>query len=213
MGEAVTDNGGIAPKTLVFGGSFDPPHTGHMNLLANGIEAIAPHRVVVVPAGAPPHKAALHTPAALRLEMCTCFRPLFEGLEVSEMELARPGKSYTWDTLNALRQAAPGDDFHLLVGGDMLEGFTGWHRWRDLLAMATVVAGSRHPDEMPALKAAARRLREAGGRVVLAEGPVLQVSSSGLRAALARGDEAAFALIPPPAGAIVRENRLYTDDS
>ncbi|MDL2294484.1 nicotinate (nicotinamide) nucleotide adenylyltransferase [Ruminococcaceae bacterium OttesenSCG-928-D13] len=201
-----------ASKTLVFGGSFDPPHTGHLNLLANGIAAVAPSRVVVVPAGTAPHKAESHTPAELRLAMCACFQPAFPGLEISDLELRRPGKSYTWDTLLALQAAAPDEDFCLLVGGDMLAGFTGWYRWQDLLARATLVAGGRHPNEMPALEQAAETLRTAGGRVILAEGPVLELSSSGLRAALARGDDAAWALIPPPADAIAREHRLYTDE-
>ena len=81
-------------KLLLFGGTFDPPHNGHVHLLQNAIAAVRPDRVVVMPAGTPPHKAASATPARWRLEMCRCFLPLHENLVVSDWEIKRAGKSY-----------------------------------------------------------------------------------------------------------------------
>jgi nicotinate-nucleotide adenylyltransferase len=199
-------------KTLLFGGCFDPPHLGHMKLLENAIGAVRPDRVLVIPAGLPPHKHPGAAPGALRLAMCRCFCPLHSALEVSGLEVERPGKSYTWDTLAALRAEAPADDFYLTVGGDMLRGFAEWRYWRRLLEAATLVAGGRGEDG--GLQAAAEALRREGGRVVWAEGPVVPVASSAVRAAIAAGgiraEREGYVFVPPPADAIVRAHRLYT---
>lgn len=195
-------------KLLLFGGTFDPPHLGHMGLLKNAIEAVQPGRVVVVPAAAPPHKRASRTPAKLRMEMCACFAPLFPGLIVSDIEARREGPSYTVDTVYELERLYPGDDIYLTIGGDMLLGFTAWHRWRELLSLVTLVAQGRgEADEH--LPAGAARLEREGGRVVMAQGAVLPLSSSELRAGLAAGKDL-LCMIPPPADEVVRREKLYT---
>ena len=78
-------------KIILFGGTFDPPHNGHMTLLAGAIEAVRPDLVLVEPAGTPPHKRAGGTSAAHRLAMCECFRPLFPELVLDTTEIARGG--------------------------------------------------------------------------------------------------------------------------
>lgn len=198
-------------KMLLFGGSFDPPHNGHMNLLQNAIAAVRPDAVMVIPSGTAPHKHASATPGALRAAMCECFRPLFPALEISDIELGRTGKSYTSDTLEALKRENPDDALYLCIGGDMLESFTTWHRWRDILAMATLVAAPRLRDEQPALERVAAALRAEGGRVLFSAGPVVQVSSSQIRRRAAQGLPLE-GLVPPPADAIIRQNSLYQDE-
>ena len=89
-------------KIILFGGTFDPPHNGHMTLLAGAIEAVRPDLVLVEPAGTPPHKRAGGTSAAHRLAMCECFRPLFPELVLDTTEIARGGKSYTIDTVRQM---------------------------------------------------------------------------------------------------------------
>ncbi len=194
-------------KQLVYGGTFDPPHTGHMALLKNAIDAVRPDAVTVIPAAVPPHKAGRHTPAYLRLAMCECFLPLFDGLVVSDIEIARGGKSFTVDTLETLCQEDPEGELFLAVGGDMLLGFRNWARWRDVLQMVTLVVQIRGhaPEE---LLAAADSLHEEGGRVLLLEALTPLVSSTEIRAGIQSGKDM-YALIPPPADAIVRENKLY----
>lgn len=200
---------GEGAKVLVFGGSFDPPHTGHMNLLANGVRAVCPARVLVVPAGAAPHKAPSPTPGDLRAAMCACFSAVFPAAEICRMEIDRPGKSFTSDTLAELRRQNPGCQWYLLIGADMLLSFTEWHHWQELLGLATLVAAGRAPGQHEALAAAARALEAAGGRVIFAEGPVVEASSGAIRAAIAKGDEEAYKLIPPPADEIARARCLY----
>ncbi|MDL2254238.1 nicotinate (nicotinamide) nucleotide adenylyltransferase [Ruminococcaceae bacterium OttesenSCG-928-I18] len=194
-------------KTLLFGGTFDPPHRGHVQLLRHAISAVHPERVVVIPAGVPPHKEAAATPPGLRYAMCACFAPVFEGLVVSDMEITRPGKSYTLDTVRALKKQYPGDDFYLSVGGDMVLSFTSWYHYRELLLEVSLVIQSRQEEEQ-ALKTAVERLVAEGARVLWAKGETQAISSSAIREGIAEGKDL-YSQIPPPADRIARENGLY----
>ena len=144
-------------KLLLYGGTFDPPHNGHLNNLRAAAGRVRPDLVVVMPAGVPPHKAASATPAALRLEMCRCFYAL-EGtpglprLTVSDWEVcqAREGRrNYTVLTLEMLAARCPGATLYLTVGSDMLESFRAWYRWQDILRLARLVVVSREIGDDP----------------------------------------------------------------
>lgn len=78
-------------KVLLYGGTFDPPHNGHMNNLQAALERVQPDRAIVMPAGIPPHKAASSTPGAVRLAMCQCFTALSPAVEVSDWEIRQGG--------------------------------------------------------------------------------------------------------------------------
>lgn len=191
-------------KVLLFGGTFDPPHSGHIHFLKSAIEAAKPTRVVVMPACIPPHKAASATPAALRLAMCECFKPLFPALEVSDWEICQGGKSYTIDTVKMLEQKYPGASVYLCVGSDMLTTFTEWRNWQELLRRAVLVAQSRQEGDMPALRAAARALEAEGGRVLFTGTPALPLASTELRAR-----KRDLSLVPKIARRVIEENHLY----
>ena len=194
---------------LLFGGSFDPPHIGHVNLLTNAAKAVCPGRVLVVPSATSPHKQKSETPFALRILMCRCFLPVCPAVELSDMEERRPGKSYTYDTVRILQSEAPAARLFLCMGGDMLKSFDTWYRWKDLLALVTLVAAAREVGQDTEMQKVAQMLEMAGGKVLLAEGPVVPAASADIRARLAAGDEAALALVPPPADEVVLQNGLY----
>jgi len=196
-------------KTLVFGGAFDPPHKGHINLLQNAIRAVRPDEVLVIPSGTSPHKTASQTSGALRAEMCRCFLPCFPALTISTMELEREGKSYTIDTIHQLQAENVDRELYLVVGGDMLQSFTRWHRWDELLAAVTLVVSSREEQEMPRLERAARELKIAGGKICFAKGPVVCVSSSEIRQKLQAGEEV-FSLLPAEVLDVIHREGLYT---
>lgn len=191
-------------KLLLFGGTFDPPHNGHMRLLQSAIDAVQPDKVMVMPAGVPPHKAASATPAALRLAMCECFKPLFPVLEVSDWEIRQGGKSYTIDTVKMLEQKYPGASVYLCVGSDMLTTFTEWRNWQELLRRTVLVAQSRETGDMPALRAAARALEAEGGKVLFTDSPALPLASTDLRAH--RRD---LSEVPEATRRVIEENHLY----
>lgn len=197
-----------AQRVLLFGGAFDPPHKGHFNLLCNGVAAVQPDGVLVIPTGVAPHKQASATPWALRAEMCRCFEPVFSNLLISDVENTGD-KNYTCDTLRRLRRQQPQTDFYLAVGGDMLEGFQNWKNWQQILKMATLVALARYPKEEEAMLRAKAQLEAAGGKVILVPGDVVPISSHEIRQALAAGQGEAMQYVLPPADRIIRENHLY----
>lgn len=195
-------------RVLLYGGTFDPPHNGHMALLKASCEAVRPDLVLVTPTGTPPHKEGGETPAALRLEMCRCFLSVWPGVQLDDAEIIRGGKSYTIDTVEAVKARFPQAALYLCVGSDMLLTFHEWRRYRDLLALATLVVHSRRPGDGDALHAAAGRLAAEGGRVLFTGGEVLALSSSELRAGLQAGEDIA-ALVPPQVLAVIRREGLY----
>lgn len=173
-------------RILLFGGTFDPPHNGHINNLRAAAEAVRPDLVIVMPAGIPPHKAASATPGAVRLAMCRCFADALPGIPVEvsgwEIEQAAGGaRSYTVNTMRMLRQKYPGAHLYLAVGTDMLESFTQWREWQTLLRLATIVVQSRERGDDDALQKGIATLRRAGGRVVCAKAAALPCASSGIR--------------------------------
>ena len=194
-------------KALLFGGTFDPPHAGHMNNLRAAMQAVQPDMVLVMP-GIPPHKHASATPGELRLAMCECFKALGPQVQVSQWEVDRAGRSYTYNTVSMLQEKYPGAQLYMTIGSDMLETFDEWYRWREILAMVTLVVQSREPGDGDALRAAAQKLEEAGGKIMFADAPVLECASSDIRAGKyppARLKE----LLPPPVADVIHRNGLY----
>ncbi len=159
-------------KLLLFGGTFDPPHTGHISLLENAIKLVKPNKVVVMPAGIPPHKEASTTPGNLRMEMCRCFLPCFANIEISDIEIKRQGSSYTWDSLQELEKLYPGSTLYLCIGSDMLLYFEKWHRYKEILQKVILVGQDRQQTDIPLTRAAAQELRRQGGTVLFTGGHI-----------------------------------------
>ena len=204
-------------KVLLYGGTFDPPHNGHLNNLRAAAARVQPDKVVVMPAGLSPFKQKTSAPGALRLEMCSCFHALEEDadtipqLEVSgwEIEQAAAGnRNYTVLTVEKLARENPGAQLYLAIGSDMLLSFEGWHRWQDILRIARVVVTSRDIGDAPALHAKAKLLDPSGGRILFAPVQALPMASSQLRARLAAGEECKTEL-PEEVRSVIRREGLY----
>ena len=205
-------------KTLLYGGSFDPPHNGHLNNLRAAAACVRPDRVVVMPAGLSPFKQHTAAPAALRLEMCGCFRQLAQGeeavtpqLEVSSWEIAQAEagrRNYTVLTVEMLAAQDPEGELYLAVGSDMLLSFDGWHRWQDILRLAHLVVTSRNVGDAPELHAKALRLDPTGARILFAPVQALPMASSDIRTRLAAG-EGCEAELPEAVRAVIRREKLY----
>ncbi len=194
-------------KLLLFGGTFDPPHMGHIDLLRNAINCVEPDLVVVMPAGIPPHKSAGVAPASLRYAMCASFKPLFTPLVVSDIEINRRGRSYTLQTVRQLQKKYRGAAIYLSIGGDMLLSFTQWHRYKLLLQEVTLVVQRREHNQ-PELEKAAKKLRDEGAHILFAEGETRPLSSSAIRKGLEAGEDM-YPSIPSPAKEIVMQYDLY----
>ncbi|MGN0708022.1 MAG: nicotinate (nicotinamide) nucleotide adenylyltransferase [Faecalibacterium sp.] len=207
-------------KLLLYGGTFDPPHNGHLNNLRAAASRVHPDCVVVMPAGVPPHKHASATPGALRLEMCQCFRALAKGpdavaprLEVSGWEIAQAEqgrRNYTVLTLEMLARRIPHAELYLAIGSDMLLSFDAWFRWQDILHLARLVVVSRSIGDDVQLHEKAKRLDPAGARILFAPVQALPMASSQLRARLTAGDECETEL-PAQVRGVIRREALYRD--
>jgi nicotinate-nucleotide adenylyltransferase len=208
-------------RTAIFGGSFNPIHLGHLLLADELLERLALDRVVFVPAGTPPHKAAgLLAPAAHRFEMVRLAVAGHAGFEVSDLELHRPGPSFTVDTVEAL--AGRGDDLFLLVGSETFLDLLSWRQPRRIAELARLVVVPRTGSAFDPEGAAAQKvLGEIGGSrfvgageptapgcVIVVPAASLPISSSDLRARAAEGRSLDYRM-PEAAIAYLRRHRLY----
>ncbi len=203
-------------RILLYGGTFDPPHNGHLHNLTLAARRVRPDRVIVMPAGVPPHKAASRTPAAVRLEMCQCFQQMAGSPEIPEVEIcdweirqAQQGiKNYTDLTISMLAESYPGAKLYLAVGSDMLLSFDRWYNWQHLLKNCQLVVVSREAMDRADLLEKAAQLDPEGGRILFADGAALPMSSSQIRARKQHGDHCADAL-PEFVQHIIEREGLY----
>ena len=176
-------------KVLIYGGSFNPPHLGHVDALRTAAEHIRPDRILVIPAGIPPHKTlAEGSPTAeQRLKLCQLAFQDIPGAEVTDLELRREGKSYTVDTLRELRQRMPEAELFFLVGTDMLLYMEHWFQFQEIFALCTLAALPRNEGELPALQEAVDHLlRTYEEEVMLIPKAPLPMDSTTLRSDLPR---------------------------
>lgn len=197
-------------KIGVFGGTFNPIHKGHLHLAGGYCRALGLDTVLLVPTCIPPHKEVDDLlPAADRLEMCRLAIRDMPALAVSDVEIRRGGRSYTVDTLRELARLYPGDELFFLMGADMFLTIEEWNGFGEIARTAVLCTASRHEGELPALNEHARLLeRIYGARCHIEAIPVLDVSSTEVRDALAEGGDVR-ALVPDAVRDYIYENGLY----
>lgn len=192
-------------KLGLMGGTFDPIHCGHVLLAQFVREALALDRVLFVPAADPPHKDSRRLGAGAEdrwrmVELAIAGLPAFEA---SRLELDRPGKSYTVDTLRLLRRAHPEAALYLLIGADNVPLMDTWYDPEGIFELCTVVAGARSG-------------ASAGGdpglmqRVWRVETPLFEFSSTQIRDRQRRGMPIRY-LVPGPVEEYIRQKGLYRD--
>ena len=197
----------------VYGGTFDPPHWGHITAARAAMEQLGLDKLVLIPDRVPPHKALPEGSASpeQRLEMATlAAAELGKRAEVSDRELRRSGPSYTSDTLAELRREHPEDTLWLLMGSDMFLSLQTWHAPEEIMALARIAPFSREAeDESAAFAAQQSRLERAyGAQIRIVQNPeVRELSSTEVRAALAAGRGSD--LLPPAVYGYVLREHLY----
>jgi len=128
----------------ILGGSFNPPHVGHLLLAQEAHAQLGLDKVVLMPVAAPPHKQLEDDPGAdARFELCRVAVAKDERLEVSRLELDRGGPSFTADTLREIHATAPGDELTFVVGGDMAASLPSWREPETVLELATLAVAER----------------------------------------------------------------------
>ena len=187
-------------KIGIYGGTFNPPHRGHLVAARAAIEALALDKLLLVPTQIPPHKQlAVDTPVAEhRLAMSALGADSMRlpgQVEVCPLELERKGLSYTADTLRALRQVYPHDELWLLMGSDMFLTLQDWHEPEEITNLANLATFVRQGEaEKVALEQQREMLEKAyGAKVSIIENPqVIDISSSALRQQIAQGGGQAY---------------------
>ncbi len=201
----------------LFGGTFDPPHAGHLAVARAAVAALGLDRLELVPSLVPPHRRAPLASAPDRLAMLALACADDPRLVPSPREMLRGGVSYTVETLRQLEQEAPGLAPYLVLGADSYDDLPNWRESAEILRRAHLAVLPRPGAHgVEGLRPAdAGRLRAPGepppaeGRAVYAVPmPPVPVAARDVRAALARGEDPGGAL-PPAVFAYIRKRGLY----
>ena len=185
-------------KIGLFGGTFDPPHIGHLILASEAIHQFGLSRLLWMLAPDPPHKLEKPiTPLHHRLEMLQRMIAGDSAFEISHLEIDRPGPHYTIDTVRLLARQEPNADIFLLLGGDSLRDLPTWRLCADLVVEVAKIGVMRRPGDpfdMPALEANIPGLTE---KVTFIDAPLQNISSSDLRRRIANEEAYRYYLFPP----------------
>jgi nicotinate-nucleotide adenylyltransferase len=188
----------------LFGGTFDPPHVGHLALAEWARERLRLDRVLFVPAGQPPHKRGRPiSSAAARLAMIRLATRGHPGFEVSTLELEAAGPSFTIDTLRRVGSRHPRARLYLVVGTDSLDEFRSWRSPEEILECATLAVAARPGSGRAATRAWARR-----HGVVWLGNPGLEVSSTLVRERSRAGRSLRY-LVPDAVATYITRHQLY----
>ena len=201
-------------KVGVFGGTFDPTHTGHLIIAEEARNGLELDEVLFIPAGQPWFKAARKiTPAHHRLamvELAVGPNPYFRA---SDMEIARSGPTYTLDTLVELRrQVGPRAKLYVILGLDSLMELNRWHQPERIFDMATLVGVPRPGLQDFDLRTLEAICPGASDKAILLEGPLVEISGVELRQRVAQGLSVKH-LVPDSVEAYIHEHGLYADKS
>jgi nicotinate-nucleotide adenylyltransferase len=192
----------------ILGGTFNPPHLGHIVCAQEAYLQLELDRVMLMPARIPPHKPVEHEPGvAHRLALCRLAVQGDDRFSVSDLELARPGPSYTVDTLEGLNSSQPNNELFLIVGGDVAAGLPQWREPERVLALATLAVARRRGTAWASVESALRGLR-GGERARFFRMPQIGVSSTIVRERV-RAKQPIRYIVPDQVAEYIARHRLY----
>lgn len=206
---------------LIFGGTFDPVHHGHLRLAIELKERLGVARVTLVPCHIPPHREQPGADSVTRLELLKLAITGESGLVVDDRELVRDGASFTADTLRQLRaELGEHEPLAMAVGTDAFATFDRWRDWQRIPELAHIIVVNRPgavlaPEGEPAKLMASRRAgnaeqlhRQAAGLVFGIDVPLLSISATGIRTCIAQGQSPRY-LLPDSVWEAIRSSGLY----
>lgn len=185
-------------KVGILGGTFDPPHYGHLIIANEVLEQLQLDEIQFMPNQEPPHKnrksGTSNEDRLAMLELCTSGHSRFA---IEKIEMERPGKSFTFDTMKLLTEKHPETDYFFIIGADMIEYLPKWHRIDELVEMIQFV-GVNRPHHQTGTE---YRLQHVAV-------PQIEISSTLIREKIAEGKSAKY-LLPENALAYIKEHQLY----
>ncbi len=197
---------------LLFGGSFDPVHNGHINILRETLKARSFDKVIVMPTGTPGHKASCRAPFEVRRHWSQlAFSPLGESIEISDYENRQEGKSYSYLTVNHLKEEYPGARIFFLIGEDSAKTMPTWRNWETLAKNTAFLVLARDNDGDDDLKRAVEVIRELSPDTEYIKAPVFEISSTQIRR-MAREGKDLTGLMPREVAGEIKEYCIYSED-
>ena len=200
----------LPPERIgILGGTFDPPHVGHLWLATLAADALDLDRVLFMPASQPPHKRGRRmSSAADRLLMTRLAIGADPAFEICPLEMERPGPSFTVDSVKELGRLYDGSRLYLLMAADSLAQIDTWREPDRLLAMVEWAVGPRPGSPMPARGELRERFGRQASRIHLLDGPSLDVSASEIRRRVAAGRAIRY-LVPVAVEEHIARRDLY----
>lgn len=193
----------------IFGGTFDPPHVGHLILAAEAHDQLRLDRVLWVVTPTPPHKTRrVITALQTRLRLVEAAISGDSRFEISRAEIERPGPHFSVDTVHLLAQANPQADLFYLMGGDSLRDLPVWVRPQELVDALVGIGVMRRPQDFVDLPRLERALPGIVAKVHFVEAPLLEISSTSIRERVASGRHYRY-FLPEPVYEIIEANQLY----
>ena len=203
-------------KVLLFGGTFDPVHNGHLEIARFMANRLAVGRTIFIPAAQPPHKNdVFYSPFQYRIRMLRLAIGNDNLFDVSDCELNRPGPSYTLDTVKHFRQQLhKHTKLYWLIGADTLAQLHTWHKPAQLIQLCTIVTALRPscPDyttaDLSVLKPVLNDQQIQQLRTHIYPSPLINISSTNIRQRIRQG-QTIDNLTPAPVVHFIKQNKLY----
>lgn len=199
-------------KIGVFGGTFNPIHNGHINLVESYYNELELDEILVIPTNIPPHKTVdSEVSSRDRLKMLELAFKEFPYVTVSDIELLAGGKSYTILTLQKLLEIYPDDKLFLIIGGDMFLCFEQWKEYKKILSICTVCTAPREQGELKKLLEYQNIIDPQKRHTIVLNAPILELSSSQIRSK-AKNQKELHNLVPKKVFEYIVKKGLYNDD-
>ena len=190
--------------TAIFGGTFNPFHNGHYEMLKalNACDKVS--KIFIMPDKIPPHKSADELASDIdRINMCKLVAEDFNKAEVCDIEFKREGKSYTYDTVKLLQELYPNDKLAFVCGGDMLVYFDKWYKANELMKMLPFFVFSRTSTNSQEFIDCVNRFRDMGMEIFLMDDEIPNISSTDFRNGLSGS------ILPEKIYNYIKERGLY----
>lgn len=195
----------------IFGGTFDPPHLGHMILAAEAVDQLHLDRLLWVLTPDPPHKRGCRIASwEDRLQLVMAALGDDPAFELSRVDIDRPGPHYTLDTVRLLAQANPDAALIYLIGGDSLHDLPNWHQPQAFLEACDELGVMRRPGDAVDMTVLEAQLPGLTAKVRFIDAPLLEISSREIRERIHSGHPYRYYL-PPAVFEIIRQRGLYRD--
>lgn len=192
--------------TAIFGGTFNPFHIGHYEILQELENSSDISEIFLMPDRIPPHKVCdFLADDDIRIEMCRIVAEDFSKVKLCLVEFERESKSYTYDTIKELQKKYPYKNFAFVCGGDMLASFDKWYRYEELLKMLPFIAFRRSDTDNELFDSKAEFLRKKGMEITVMDRIITSVASSGIRSDFSKAEQ----LIPKKVFEYLKDKGIY----